>query len=345
MKTMMLTGIRRMEMQEVPTPAVAGDRDVLVRMGAVGVCGSDVHYYQRGKIGTQVVTYPFAVGHECAGVVEAVGAGVTGITPGQRVAIDPAITCGACDQCRVGRPHTCRHLRYLACPGQVQGCLSEFILMPEANCVPIQDAMTLEQAALSEPLSIGVYAVKLAALPAGAKVGILGAGPIGLSVLLPAKVAGAAVVYMTDKIDARLDVAGRAGADWIGNPDSGHVAQRVHALEPAQLDVVFECCGDQAALDQAVELLRPGGKLMIVGIPPDNTITFDINALRHKEIGVQTVRRQNGCVQRALDLIDTGGVDVDFMVTHRFPFDRVQDAFDLVADYRDGVVKAMIHLD
>ena len=338
----MLTGIRRMEMQDVPTPRVAGDRDVLIRMGAVGVCGSDVHYYQRGKIGTQVVTYPFAVGHECAGVVDAVGAGVTSVKPGDRVAVDPAITCGECDQCRVGRPHTCRRLRYLACPDQAHGCLSEFILMPEPNCVPIRDTMTLEQAALSEPLSIGVYAVALAELPRGAKVGILGSGPIGLSVLLPARVEGASAVYMTDKIDARCDVARSAGADWTGNPDTQDVVAQVSALEPAQLDVVFECCGDQAALDQAVDLLKPGGRLMMVGIPPENTISFNINTLRHKEIGIRNVRRQTGCVQRALDLIDTGRVNVDFMVTHRFPFDRVQDAFDLVADYRDGVVKAMI---
>ena len=345
MKAMVLTGIRQMAMRDVPTPTVAGDRDVLIRMGAIGVCGSDVHYYQRGKIGTQVVSYPYPVGHECAGVVVAVGAGVGTVKPGDRVAIDPAITCGRCDQCQAGRSHTCRRLRYLGCPGQIDGCLSEFILMPDANCVPIKDAMTLEQGALSEPLSIGVYAVTLAQVAPGAKVGILGAGPIGLSVLLPVEVDRASAVYMTDKIDARLEVARSAGADWTGNPDIDDVVARVNAAEPAQLDVVFECCGDQAALDQAVEMLKPGGKLMIVGIPPDDTISFNINSLRHKELAIQNVRRQNGCVQRALDLIDTGQVDVDFMVTHRFPFDRVQEAFDLVADYRDGVVKAMINLD
>ena len=147
---------------------------------------------------------------------------------------------------------------------------------------------------------------------------------------------------MTDKIDARCDVARSAGADWTGNPDTQDVVAQVSALEPAQLDVVFECCGDQAALDQAVDLLKPGGRLMMVGIPPENTISFNINTLRHKEIGIRNVRRQTGCVQRALDLIDTGRVNVDFMVTHRFPFDGVEAAFDLVADYRDGVVKAMI---
>ena len=341
----MLTAIKRMEMRDVPTPQVADDRGVLIRMGAVGVCGSDVHYYLRGKIGSQVVTYPFPVGHECAGTVEAVGAGVSRVRPGDRVAVDPAMPCGTCDQCQVGRPHTCRRLRFLGCPGQAPGCLSEYIVMPETSCYPIQDKTTLEQAAVSEPLSIGVYAVRLAGLSAGAKVGILGCGPIGLSVMLPASVEGAGAIYMTDKIDARLQVARSAGADWTGNPDTQDVVGDVRAIEPGQLDVVFECCGDQGALDQAVDLLRPGGKLMIVGIPQDNTISFNISALRRKEVCIQNVRRQNGCVQPTLGLLETGRIHVDFMITHRFTFDQVNDAFDLVADYRDGVVKAMIAFD
>ncbi len=342
MKKMVLTGIRQMEMIDVPDPVIQKDTDVLIRMAMIGVCGSDVHYYLTGKIGSQVVQYPFAVGHEGAGVVEKVGSAVKRVKPGDRIAVEPAMSCWQCDQCKLGRHHTCRKLKFLGCPGQVEGCLSEYIVMPEECCFPIRDKMTLEQAAISEPLAIGVYAVKQSIPMKGAKVGILGSGPIGLSVLLPARGQGAAAIYVTDKIDRRLEVAKKAGATWTGNPDKENIVEKITQLEPAQLDVVFECCGQQEALDQGIELLKPGGKLMVVGIPTVDRISFNIDKLRRKEIGIQNVRRQVDCVQHALDMIDNGSVNVDPMVTHHFPFTDTQKAFDLVAEYRDGVVKAMI---
>ena len=340
---MMLIGIRQMKMCDVPTPAIVHDTDVLIRMTQVGVCGSDVHYYTEGKIGSQVVQYPFTVGHEGTGIVEKVGAAVKRLKAGDRVAIEPAMPCWKCDQCRVGRPHTCRKLKFLGCPKQAEGCLSEYLVMPETSCFSIPDSMSFDQAAISEPLAIGVYAVKQSIPMKGATVGILGSGPIGLSVLLPARAQGAKSIYVTDKIEARLALARRAGADWAGNPDTSDVVADITKLEPAQLDVVFECCGKQEALDQAIELLKPGGKLMLVGIPPTlERVSFKIDKLRHKEIGIWNVRRQNHCVQPALDMIARGDFDVDVMVTHRFPFERTQEAFDLVAGYRDGVVKVMI---
>jgi len=343
---MMLTGIRQMKMGDVPTPAIVHDTDVLIRMTRVGVCGSDVHYYTEGKIGSQVVQYPFTVGHEGAGIVEKVGAAVKRLKAGDRIAVEPAMSCGQCDQCRLGRPHTCRKLKFLGCPKQAEGCLSEYLVMPDACCFPIPDAMSFDQAAISEPLAIGVYAVKRSIPMQGATVGILGSGPIGLSVLLPARAQGARSIYVTDKIDARLALARQAGADWVGNPDARNIVADITKLEPAQLDVVFECCGKQEALDQAIELLKPGGKLMLVGIPPTiERVTFKIDELRRKEIGIQNVRRQNHCVQPALDMIARRDFDVDVMVTHRFPFERTQEAFDLVAGYRDGVVKAMIEFN
>ncbi len=345
MKAMVLTGIRQMEMREVPTPAIVNATDVLIRMTTVGVCGSDVHYYTEGQIGSQVVQYPFAVGHEGAGVVEQVGPAVTRVRPGDRVAIEPAMPCWECDQCRLGRPHTCRKLRFLGCPGQAEGCLSEYLVMPDTSCFPIPDAMSLDEASISEPLSIGVYAVRMSIPMEGAKVAILGVGPIGLSVLLPARAQGAAAVYVTDKIDARLALARRAGADWAGNPDREDVVAAITGHEPAQMDVVFECCGQQEALNQAIELLKPGGKLMLIGIPPTlDRVSFVIEKLRRKEICIQNVRRQNHCVQPALEMMARKEFDVRVLVTHRFPFAQTREAFDLVAGYRDGVVKAMVDI-
>ncbi len=160
MKAMMLTGIRQMELKEVSTPAILNERDVLIKMKTLGVCGSDIHYYVSGKIGSQVVQYPFTVGHEGAGEVEAVGKGVSMVKPGDRIAIEPAMPCWECDQCQAGRPHTCRNLRFLGCPGQAEGSLSEYIVMPETSCFKIADEMSYDEAAISEPLAIGLYAVK-----------------------------------------------------------------------------------------------------------------------------------------------------------------------------------------
>ena len=218
MKAMMLTGIRQMEMKNVPDPMIVNDTDVLIRMKTIGVCGSDVHYYTTGKIGSQVVQYPFPVGHEGAGQVVKVGKSVTRVKPGDRIAIEPAMPCGECDQCLAGRPHTCRKLRFLGCPGQADGCLSEYIVMPETSCIPISEKLSYDQAAISEPLSIGVYAVQESIPMKGAKVGILGFGPIGMSVLLPALAEGAGKIYVTDKIDERLEMAEKIRGLLDGQP-------------------------------------------------------------------------------------------------------------------------------
>lgn len=342
MKAIALTGIRAMSMMDVPAPVLEKDTDVLLRLTAIGVCGSDIHYYTEGKIGSQVVQYPFRVGHECAAVVEKTGSRVRDLKPGDRVAVDPAMWCNACDQCRAGRFHTCRNLKFLGCPGQAEGCLSEYIVMPAESCFKVPDGMSDELAALIEPLAIGVYAAAQSRDLKGCTVGILGAGPIGLSILLAAKAQGAKAFYVTDKIDARLKAARTAGAAWTGNPDREDVVAAVTKAEPLLLDVVFECCGQQAALDQAVRLLKPGGILMLVGIPQVDRVSFEIDLLRRRELRIQNVRRQNEKVRETVAGVASGLLKPGFMITHRFPFERTREAFDLVDRYADGVIKAMI---
>jgi L-iditol 2-dehydrogenase len=345
MKAMVLTGLNQMEMRKIPEPQLSSGHDVMIRMGAVGVCGSDIHYYTEGKIGKKVVHYPFGVGHEGAGTVVDVGKEVKRVKPGDRVAIDPAISCGTCDQCLVGRPHTCRNLAFLGCPGQAEGCLCEFIVIPESCLYPIPESMNLGLAALSEPLSIGLYAAEMSIPLKGAKVGILGAGPIGISVLLPALTMGAGDVYVTDKIDDRVNLAMQFGASWSGNPLKTDVVSEILDREPAMLDVVFESCGQQEAMDQAVELLKPGGKLMIIGIPSFDTWKFPVDLLRHKELSIQNVRRQVHRVEKTLAMISEGVIHPEAMITHEFPFPETKNAFDLVSSYADGVLKAMIYFD
>ncbi len=343
MKAMMLTGIRKILMRDVPKPVLRMPTDVLLKLEAVGVCGSDIHYYTEGRIGSQVVKYPFVVGHECSAVVEQVGRKVTRVRTGDRVAVEPAMACGACDQCRSGRSHTCRVLRFLGCPGQAAGCLAEYLVMPENCCYPVGRWMTAEQTALAEPMSIGLYSVRQSISLKGKAIAILGCGPIGLSVMLCARLQKPRAIYVTDKISRRLAVARSAGADWAGHPDRPNAVRAIAKREPLLLDAVFECCGEQAALDQAVDLLKPGGKLMLVGIPAVERVSFIIDRIRRKEICIQNIRRQCDCLQPVLDLMEREKISSGFMVTHRFPFAETRKAFDLVAGYRDGVVKAMIH--
>lgn len=179
----------------------------------------------------------------------------------------------------------------------------------------------------------------------GAKVGILGVGPIGESVLLPALALGASKVYVTDKIDERLKLAKQNGACWTGNPDKVNIVTSIKKLEPLLLDVVFECCGKQEAFDQAIEILKPGGKLMVIGIPEFSRWSFSVDEARHKEICIQSVRRQNHSTEIALEMINEGIVNVDNWATHRFKLADAKQAFDLVAAYKDGVLKAMIDFE
>ncbi|MHC4580810.1 MAG: zinc-dependent alcohol dehydrogenase [Planctomycetota bacterium] len=343
MKAALLTSLRQMEFMELPSPKIEKDTDVLLKIEAVGVCGSDVHYYETGRIGSQIIEYPFIVGHECSATVEAVGSSVSRVKVGDPVVVDPAVACHRCDQCLKGRENTCDNGLFLGSPG-LGGCLCEYMIMPEECCYPTGAAITLEQAALCEPLSIGAYTVQRADLIEGAKVAILGTGPIGLSVLLAAQVQKPAKIYVTDKIDARLKAASGAGADRAANPDKSDIVGDILAAEPLGLDVVFECCGQQEALDQSFDLLGAGGLLVMVGTAREDRVSFSVDKFRRKELSIRYIRRQNHCVQMAMDLIGSGQADVDFMITHRFPLERTTEAFDLVAEYGGGVIKAMIQV-
>jgi len=340
MKILRLTRLRTLEMQEAPDPIPRQPDDVIVRMVRVGVCGSDIHYYVDGRIGSQVVQFPFALGHECAGVVEAVGPAVRRVKPGDPVAIEPAVSCGQCDQCRAGRPNTCRRLKFLGCPGQLEGCLAERIVMPERNCLPLPNGVDAELGALSEPLAIALYAVRQSGPVRGRRVAVLGCGPIGLSVILVARHEGAEVIHATDLVPARIAAARTAGATWSGHAEGAEVDSARLGL--SEVDVVFECCGKQEAIDQAVRWLAPGGTLSIIGIPSVERISVVIDQARRKELRIQNVRRQAHCAEPMLEILARHEIEPRFMVTHRFSFDRTPDAFELVAGLQDGVLKAMI---
>jgi L-iditol 2-dehydrogenase len=350
MKAAALTGFRRIEIADVPKPVNANNNDVLLKVAVVGICGSDVHYYLRGKIGSQVVSYPFIVGHECSAVVEAVGKKVKKVKPGDEVVVEPARACHNCSQCKMGRENTCEKLKFLGTPGQLPGCLCEYIVMPEDCCLPTRGRITLEEGALCEPLAIGVYTIKQAKVNKGDKVAILGAGPIGLSCMSAARHNGVREIYMTDKLDYRVKFAKKMGAKWAGKAKEDKRNVQYPTLNvkfPGQeggVDVVCECAGQQETVDEAIEILRPGGKLMLVGIPPFERFSFPADKIRRKEIAIYNVRRQNHCTAEAMKLAAQKRLKIGSFVTHRFKLEQTNEALEMVADYRDGVIKAMIEL-
>jgi L-iditol 2-dehydrogenase len=217
--------------------------------------------------------------------------------------------------------------------------------MPDFTCFPVTGKMNAVQAALIEPLTIGVYTVKLAQIQnKKTTVGIFGAGPIGLSVLFKLLADEIVDITMIEPLEYRLEKAYEIGAKYLVNPDSGDVEKEVKNYHELLLDVVFEASGQQDAVTNAVKILKPGGKLVLVGIPPDAKYTFDMDLMRRKELTVINVRRQNHCVEEAIELVVSGKIDVEKMVTHYFSLEETPKAFEIVEGYKDGAIKAMIEV-
>jgi L-iditol 2-dehydrogenase len=342
MKAIVLSGVGRVEIREVPRPAIQAPDDVLLRTAVAGICGSDLHYFIADRVGGEAVPYPVIGGHEASALVEAVGSAVTRVRPGERVAVEPSISCGVCDQCLAGRPHTCRSIKFLGHPGDKNGSLSEYFVLPERNLFPIPDGITMTEAMLAEPLSIALHALQLGGTNPGPAVAVLGTGPIGLGVLLGLKASGLRDIYATDKSEARTQAALRAGAAWSGNPDRQDVVKEILGRQPAGMDAVFEASGDPEAVGQAIELVKPGGRITLIGIPLEERISYPTAVARRKEIAFTHVRRQNRCLERALLLIEAKHIDVAWLVTHTFALADAPRAFEIAASHSDGVLKTAI---
>ncbi len=345
MQKAVLTGINQIELQDFPKPEIKNIDDVLLKISHVGVCGSDMHYYKEGRIGEQVVQYPFTIGHECSATIEAVGQGVDDLKPGQCVFIEPAIPCGTCAQCKADKEHICPDVQFLGAAGQLSGGLADYIIMPSHNCFLLPESISLSRAVLIEPLSIAYHAIRyVPEIATEQDIAILGVGPIGLSVQAILQVLHKTRLFVTDKLDYRLVLAENAGSAWTGNPTKKDVVQSISQLVPDLMDVVFECAGKQETIDQAVEMLKPGGMLVIIGIPSVDRISFDIDIVRRKEISIFNVRRQNQAVSPVINLLAENKINTDHIITHKMPFEQIHKAFNLVAGYQDGVVKALVQV-
>ena len=343
MKAARLYGPDDLRIDEVPVP-VPGDGQVLLQVLAVGVCGSGVHYFLDGGIGEEKVKEPFVIGHEFSARVAALGPGVVGPPVGTRVAVEPAISCGKCEFCLAGHPNICENILFCSTP-PTPGALQEYVVHPADLCFPIPDTISDAEAAVLEPLGIALHTVSLARLHPGDTVAILGSGPVGLLTLMVARISGARAAYVTDLVPERLAFAKRLGATAVLRADEKDPVSWIKELTGGRgVDVAFETAWASDTCAQAAEVARNGGKLIMVGIPREDVAVFPAHAVRRKGLTIKYVRRMKHTYPRAIAMVADGLLDVGSLITHRFPLEKVADAYRLVASYKDGVAKAVIEV-
>jgi L-iditol 2-dehydrogenase len=313
-----------------PVPA---DRlgEALVRVTAVGICGSDIHWWKEGHIGGDRIVEPLILGHECAGVIE------SGPRKGERVAIDPAIPCLHCEFCQEGNQNLCMNLLF-AGHAPVDGALRQYIAWPERCLVPLPDSVSDAAGVMLEPLGVALYSVDNGAVRPGTSVGVFGCGPIGLCVIQVARVAGAATIYATELpgLPHRIKAAQSFGAD-VFEAEEGREAEGIlKATGGRGLDVVFECAGDPKAVEAAIAAVKPGGQAVLIGIPRQDRIAFTASVARRKDLAIKVIHRMKHTYPRAIRLVSKGIVDVDSLVTHRFPLSETVRGYS-AAESRSGI--------
>jgi L-iditol 2-dehydrogenase len=322
----------------VPRPAAG---HVLVAVRSVGVCGSDVHYFQHGRIGDFVVRAPLVLGHEVSGVIVAVGAGVAGDRAGSRVAIEPGAACGACAPCKAGRYNLCPQMRFFATP-PVDGALAEYVEVRADLAFALPDAVSDDAAALLEPLSVGIWATGKAGLTPGGSVLIAGAGPIGLVTAQVARARGAATVVVSDIAPDRLAAAERSGATATvrsGAGQDGGGGGGAAAGPGPEFDAFIDCSGAASAVTAGLRMLRPAGTAVLVGMGADE-LPLPLGLIQRYELTVTGTVRYANTWPAAIALAASGAVDVDALVTDRYPLDQADAA--LTATTRPGTIKSII---
>ncbi|MXN66332.1 alcohol dehydrogenase catalytic domain-containing protein [Stappia sp. GBMRC 2046] len=320
----------RIETDTVGTP---GEGEVLVAIGAGGICGSDLHYYHEGGFGPIRVKEPIILGHEIAGTVEAVGPGVTAVKAGDRVALNPSRPCGHCKYCREGMFNHCLEMRFygsaLRFPHE-QGAFRDRIVAQAFQCEPIGEGTSIAEAACSEPLSVCVHAANRAGELQGKRVLVTGAGPIGALCAAVARQRGATEIVVTDLQGAALAVATEMGATRTVNVSTSADVMEAYAADKGYFDVVFECSAAPAALRTAIASVRPQGIIVQVGVTGD--LPVPINVLVGKEIEFKGTHRFHSEFGEAVQLIDTGAIDVKPIITATYPLERALEAFDAAGD-------------
>jgi len=338
MKVAYQTGIGEIKMGEgaVPQP---GAGQVQVRIMHTGVCGSDLHYYEQGRIGDYIVEYPFILGHESAGVVTEVGEGVTCLAVGDRVALEPGYTCGRCEFCKTGRYNLCPDVIFFATP-PIQGTLQEYVVHPADMCFKLPESVSTLEGALIEPLAVGFHGAAQGGARPGLTAAVLGCGCIGLVTLMALHAYGVHTVYMSDMIDVRRRKAGELGATAVF--DGREAQQAIEAATGGQgVDLVIETAGSRAATASTVDIVKKGGTIVLVGLTPDPVVSMNLGRLINKEASIRTVFRYRNLYPVAISAV-AGGLPIGSIVSDTFTFDETPEAFRYSSENKNDIVKTVI---
>jgi L-iditol 2-dehydrogenase len=329
----------RLVNQEIDGP---GAGEVQVRVDAVGVCGSDLHSYSEGAVGDTAAVYPMVLGHEPAGTVVRVGAGVTGWHVGDRAALEPALYCYHCEYCLAGRHNVCANIRFLSTPGYA-GFFREFVNLPTKNLFAIPPAMSMEVAALVEPLAVAVHSLKLSSPRSDETVAVWGAGAIGLLTIASLKLAGVKRIWSIDPLAHRRDLALHLGADAAVDPSAVDTVKQIKGDTGGRgIDLAIDCAAKEDTVNEAIRSVCNAGRVVLTGIHSGALVPFDTSNLRRKEVTLFNVRRSNDESPEALAMLTERQEWFAPIVTHRRSLEKIGEAFEIAESYRDGVGKMMI---
>lgn len=343
MKVAIMNGIGKMGYTERPIPKPKAD-EVLVKLEYIGICGSDMHYYETGRIGNKIVEPPFVLGHEPGGTVVEVGDAVTNLKPGDRVALEPGKTCGHCEFCRTGKYNLCPDVIFFATP-PVDGVFQEYVAHEAGLCFKLPDNVSTLEGALIEPLAVGFHAANQGGAHAGQTAVVFGAGCIGLVSLMALKAEGISTVYVVDSMQKRLDKAEELGATAGINFAEKDPVEAVRELTGGRgCDLVIETSGSEIAANQAVEMVCKGATIVMVGYGKSGMVNLPMSLAMDKELRFETVFRYRHIYPMAIEAVAAGRVDLKGIVTNVFPFDDIQQAMDQSIADKANIVKAVIKL-
>ncbi|MFC7395487.1 NAD(P)-dependent alcohol dehydrogenase [Scopulibacillus cellulosilyticus] len=342
MKAAVMHSPRKINIETLPVPEINPD-EVLIKVIAVGICGSDLHYYTHGKIGKYVVEKPFILGHECAGDIAAVGSDVKEFKAGDRVAIEPGVTCGHCEACKEGRYNLCPDVQFLATP-PVDGAFVQYIKIRKDFVFPIPDTLSYEEAALIEPFSVGIHAANRTKLQPGSTIAIMGMGPVGLMAVAAAKAFGAGNIIVTDLEPLRLDAAKQMGATHAINIRDQDPVKEIRKLTNNKgVDVAWETAGNPSALQSALASVRRGGKLAIVGLPAQNDIPLNVPFIADNEIDISGIFRYANTYPKGINFLASGIADTKNLITDKYSLEEAQEAMERALNYKNECLKVVVY--
>ncbi len=343
MKTAVMTAIGKVEIEERPVPVPAFG-EVLVKVEYVGICGSDLHYYESGRIGDFVVEPPFVLGHEAGGTVVEVGEGVADLKVGDRVALEPGKTCGHCEHCKAGKYNLCEDVIFFATP-PVDGVFQEYVAHEAALCFQLPDNVSTMEGALIEPLAVGMHAANQGNAHLGQTAVVTGAGCIGLCTLLSLKAMGVSTVIVVDVLQKRLDKAKSLGADFCINGKEEDTVGRIREITGGRgADLGIETAGNQTTATQLIRAAKKGSTIVFVGYSASGEMTLPIGMALDKELTFRTVFRYRNIYPMAIGAVAGGRIPLKEIVTDSFELDDIQHALDACVRNKADIVKGVIKI-